>query len=262
MNSRLDLGEVMTELPAYAWAVVFLGVVGLPAATLAVLARGARSAGSDGGARTTARTVAWVGGVAWAGWVAGTAALAAAGFYRQRPDGINLWLAGTLVVALAALLLGARIPVVTRILADPDTPARLILPQTFRVAGGVFLIALALDELPAVFAVPAGVGDILVGLAAPLVAWRVSRGATRAGVAFNVLGLLDLVVAVTLGFLAGLGPTNLLDVTPSTQAVTALPLVLVPAVAVPVAAALHVVSLRGLRRLSPDHRPRTAVRSG
>lgn len=206
----------MDDLPAHAWAVVFLGVVGLPAATLVVLARGVRSAGLDGGARATARAVASVGAVAWAGWIAGTAALAAAGAYRPSADG-SPWLAATLVVALTALLLGARIPVVARILAAPGMPARLVLPQAFRVVGGVFLIALAVGGLPAVFAVPAGVGDILVGLAAPLVAWRLSRGGTRAGVVFNVLGLADLATAIALGFLAAAGPANLLAVTPSTR---------------------------------------------
>jgi hypothetical protein len=61
---------------------------------------------------------------------------------------------------------------------------------------------------------------------------------------FNILGLVDLVVAVGVGYLAGLGPVRILDVTPSTQAITLLPLALIPLTAVPLAAALHVVSLR------------------
>jgi hypothetical protein len=65
--------------------------------------------------------------------------------------------------------------------------------------------------------------------------------------AFHLLGLLDLVVAVGIGFLAGLGPHPLIDVTPSTEAVTRLPLVLIPVALVPLAAALHIQALRRLR---------------
>jgi hypothetical protein len=112
--------------------------------------------------------------------------------------------------------------------------------------GGVFLIAWGLGELPAVFAVPAGLGDIAVGVSAPIVAWRLSRGRRAGAVWFNVLGIVDLAVAVSIGFLAGLGPTALLHVTPSTEAVTTLPLALIPTTAVPLAIGLHLVSLRGL----------------
>jgi hypothetical protein len=80
------------------------------------------------------------------------------------------------------------------------------------------------------------------------VAWRLYRGGDRLGaVWFNMLGLVDLVVAVGIGFLAASGPANLLSVTPSTEAIAMLPLVLIPTTAVPLAAALHVVSLRRLR---------------
>ncbi len=117
------------------------------------------------------------------------------------------------VTALATLLLTTRIPMVSRILADPATPARLAWPHTLRVVGGVFLIVLALGKLPAVFAVPAGLGDIAIGAAAPFVAWRLARGTNRAGavmsaVGFNIMGIVDLAVAVSIGFLAGLGPTG------------------------------------------------------
>jgi hypothetical protein len=64
---------------------------------------------------------------------------------------------------------------------------------------------------------------------------------------FNLLGLLDLVIVLGIGFLAGLGPYHPIDVTPSTEQLTLLPLALVPTVAVPVAMTLHIVSLTQLR---------------
>ncbi|MDD5579017.1 MAG: hypothetical protein PHY16_07015 [Methylobacter sp.] len=42
--------------------------------------------------------------------------------------------------------------------------------QVYRVVGGIFLILYATDRLPALFAWPAGFGDVLVGTLAPLVA--------------------------------------------------------------------------------------------
>ena len=233
------MGDAVTELAGYVWAIVWIGVVGLPAATLVALARGARAVRLNTG--TTAAIVA-TGGVVWAGWLIGSYALALAGVYRF--DGASPWIAVTMLVVLAAVLLATRIPVVARILADTGTPARLAVPQTVRVVGGVFLIVAALGELPAIFAVPAGIGDIAIGVAAPYVAWRLSHHTGRGGaLRFNVLGIVDLAVAVAIGFLAAPGPANLLPVTPSTEAVTMLPLVLIPTTVVPLAAALHLVSL-------------------
>ena len=139
------------------------------------------------------------------------------------------------------------IPGVRAAIGAPGGLARLTWPQTLRVVGAAFIVAMALGTLPAVFALPAGLGDIAVGIAAPFVAARLRRGDRTGARWFNLLGLIDLVVAVSFGFLAGLGPSQVFDVTPSTAEV-ALPLVLIPTTAVPLAMALHVVSLVRLRR--------------
>jgi hypothetical protein len=139
---------------------------------------------------------------------------------------------------------------VSRILADPGTAARLALPQMFRGVGGTFLLVLALGQLPAAFALPAGLGDLAVGIAAPFVARRLRRGvAGRGALWFNVMGIADLVIAVATGFLTGEGPTQLLPAWPtsSSAAIALLPLALIPTTAVPLAVALHLVSLRKLR---------------
>jgi hypothetical protein len=69
-----------------------------------------------------------------------------------------------------------------------------------------------------------------------------------------VLGILDLVVALSIGFLAGLGPYRPLDVTPSTEPLALLPLALVPTVAVPLTIALHIMSLRRLHTAARTRR--------
>jgi hypothetical protein len=235
----------MLDLPGYVWALVFAGVLGIPALTCVMLYRGAVAAGLG---RRHAVAVASTAGALWAAWVAVTGLLGAADVYRQRPVASMPWIAIATVGALVAALLATRIPVVARILAAPGTAARLVVPQTLRVVGAVFLVVLALGQLPAVFALPAGLGDVAVGVAAPFVAYRLSQGRGQAGaVWFNVMGVADLVVAVSIAVLAGLGPLRVLDTDPSTLAVTLLPLVLIPTAAIPLAVALHVLSLRRLR---------------
>ena len=53
--------------------------------------------------------------------------------------------------------------------------------------------------------------------------------------------------AQALGFLGGLGAHPMLAMTPTTHAVTLLPLALIPTTAVPLATALHIVSPTRLR---------------
>ena len=227
----------MYDLPIYVWALVLAGVIGIPASTCAVLYRGAVAAGVGRRAATavTATTAAVLGG-----WLVVSGLLARAGVYRQDPAWLLVAFAGFLI----ALLLATRIPLVSRILADPGTPARLALPHTLRVVGVLFLIVMAQGHLPAAFALPAGLGDIAIGVTAPFVARQLARGTGRAGaVRFNVLGILDLVVAASIGFLL----FGLVEVTPSTAPLRLLPLALIPATPVPLALALHIVSLRQLR---------------
>ena len=231
----------MYDLPSYVWALVLAGVIGIPAATCAMLHRGAVAAGVG---RRAATVVAATAAAGLGGWVVVSGLLAGAGVYRQEPGEAVPWLPVAVSGTLISLLLATRIPLVTRVLADPGTLARLTLPHSLRVVGVVFLIVMAQGHLPAAFALPAGLGDIAIGVAAPFVARRLARGTGRAGaVRFNVLGILDLIVAGIMGFLL----VGLVEVTPSTAPLTLLPLALILTVPVPLAVALHIVSLRRLR---------------
>src|SRR5262249_11468033 len=112
-------------------------------------------------------------------------------------------------------------------------------PQTFRILGPMFLVVMALGALPALFAVPAALGDTATGAAALFVARRLARGnGRREAIWFNAFGLADLVVAVILAALARflLGYSSI-------ESLRLLPLALVPTAVVPLDIALHVVSL-------------------
>jgi hypothetical protein len=108
-----------------------------------------------------------------------------------------------------------------------------------------------------VFALPAGLGDTLVGILALPVAGMVARN-RWAGVAWNVLGVLDLTDAVLLGVLTTPGALQLI-VPDRATAIGAYPLVLIPAFAVPLSVLLHAVSLRQLWRLA--HRTGSTARA-
>src|SRR5215207_1526245 len=245
---RLSRGKEPSvyELPGYVWALVLAGAIGIPAATCAVLYRGAIVAGVGHRAATVvaATTAAGLGG-----WLVLSGLLAGAGVYSQDPGEGVPWLLVAFAATLIALLLATRIALVSRILADPGMPARLALPHTLRVVGVLFLIVMAQGHLPAVFALPAGLGDIAIGVAAPFVARRLARGTGHTGaVRFNVLGILDLVVAGVIGFL----------LLASTAPLTLLPLALIPTAAVPLAVALHIVSLLRLRTVVKSKENRSA----
>jgi hypothetical protein len=92
-------------------------------------------------------------------------------------------------------------PALRRVLDAASLPA-MIGVQFYRTIGLLFIILLGWGQLPAHFALPAGWGDIAIGVAAPLVALALARGvpgAVTLAVAWNVVGLLDLIVAVGMG---------------------------------------------------------------
>jgi hypothetical protein len=221
------------DLPIFVWITILFATILMPLTVAVALHRGAvRALGPRGAIGIGVATALLLGG-----WLVASGLLARSGAYDSA--GPLPWSAVAASGTLIALLLAARIPVVASVLAAPGTPARLALPQTFRVLGGIFVVVMAIGHLPALFAVPAGLGDMATGLAAPFIALRLARGNGRGGaVGFNLLGLADLVVAVSMASIA-----RYVGVAPSTEQLRLLPLVLVPTTAVPLAVVLHVVSL-------------------
>ena len=127
--------------------------------------------------------------------------------------------------------------------------------QHWRVVGFAFLLLYAFDVLPALFAFAAGVGDVLIGLAAPRVVARLAQDASFARsarfVTYHALGLLDFAVAVAAASLAS-GAFPALVSGPVTAApMEVWPLVLFPSFIVPIFIILHLVvflQVRALRR--------------
>lgn len=125
--------------------------------------------------------------------------------------------------------------------------------QAWRFAGLGFLALYTYGVLPARFAWPAGLGDMAIGLTAP---WLVLAlicvpgfAASRLFVVWNLLGVLDLVVAVgTGGIVSALATGVAGEIT--TAPMAQLPLVLIPAFLVPFFVMLHLTAFFQARRLA------------
>ncbi|MCI0401363.1 MAG: hypothetical protein L0Z68_08710 [Gammaproteobacteria bacterium] len=125
--------------------------------------------------------------------------------------------------------------------------------QAWRFAGLGFLALYTHGVLPGLFAWPAGLGDIAIGATAPWLVLalirRPSFAASPLFMVWNLLGVLDLVVAVSLGALgSGLVPGLTGEVT--TAPMAQLPLVLVPGYLVPSFIMLHLVALFQARKVA------------
>jgi hypothetical protein len=163
-----------------------------------------------------------------------------------------------LLIALPLLIRSKRLAAVL----DSVSPAWLIGFQVYRVLGYVFLVRWAAGELPGTFALPAGIGDVLVGALALPVAFYLQSGAIggrAAAYAWNLLGILDLLIAVTIGALTA---TGRLPVDVPNAAASSFPLVMIPAFAVPLSLILHGVSLWQLMRGTRAAVPALSARPG
>jgi hypothetical protein len=124
--------------------------------------------------------------------------------------------------------------------------------QAWRWAGLGFLSLYAYKVLPAVFALPAGLGDMAIGATAPWMILALSRqpgfAASGAFIRWNVLGILDLLLAISIGtvstFLATGAPGEI-----TTAPMTTLPLLLIPSFLVPLFLMLHTAALMQSRQL-------------
>lgn len=184
------------------------------------------------------------------GWFAVTTVLSLGGVYVAVADRIPTIQYGILLPILIGGVLMARSPAVGRVLEI--VPLQWLTGvQLYRALGGIFLVLYGAGQLPGLFAWPAGLGDVLVGVLAPVVAIAYARGPRENRdlvAAWNIFGLLDLVVAVGCGFATAPSPVQLAAFDHPNELISAFPLVLIPTFLVPVSVLLHLVSLAKLRR--------------
>ena len=154
------------------------------------------------------------------------------------------------IVGTPLLLLSKRMGQVL----DAMPASWLVALQLYRIFGGWALAAWLRGALPGLFALPAGMGDVLTGLFAVPAAIAVATGTPqgrRAAIIWNIFGLADFAVALTLGIITAPGRLQLIVPTVLNSAGAGIyPDVLTPAFVVPSSILLHALSLRQLRRRS------------
>lgn len=123
-------------------------------------------------------------------------------------------------------------------------PRLLTSAQAWRIIGFTFVLLEARGVLPAVFAWPAGYGDMAIGATAGFVAWKLADPAHRNSfILWQLLGILDLINAVGVGTTAFLiSPQG-----PPMVPMTVLPLSLIPTFLVPLFFIFHVISIAQAR---------------
>lgn len=194
-------------------------------------------------------------------WFLVAVAASALGVFRGNINGFG---AAVGVAALAPILIffvwfasSSRL----RAFALSLSPRALTFAQSWRVLGFVFVLLEAHRLLPGVFALPAGYGDMTIGMTATLAAWKLARPERRARfMLWQALGIADLVVAVGTGVTAPLVDPQAVSMAPMTM----LPLSLVPVFFVPLLLMLHVICIAQARswQRQPDGSRVVAVAAG
>jgi hypothetical protein len=209
-----------------------IGIISLTALAVVLVAMLVPDSGKHGPGRTRIA-------VGLSAWFILAAALGLAGAFASPalPVGVAVGIAvfGP-VLALAGI--------VARTQAHGIPLTTLVAVHIGRIMGGVFLVLYAVGRLPYTFAHSAGWGDVATGvLAIPLV-WAIRHrvaGWRWFTAAWNVLGLADLLAAVTLAVGSAPGsPLRFIYEPPGSGAIVTFPWVLVPAFFVPLYMLTHV----------------------
>ncbi|HEX7914977.1 hypothetical protein [Rudaea sp.] len=183
-------------------------------------------------------------------WLGIVLILGASGAYLGAPGQPPLPVFAGAVVPLLVFAIALRLlPAFREFLLALDL--RLIVGiQAWRWAGFGFVALYANHVLPGLFAWPAGLGDMAIGVVAPWWIVALSKNPDVAASSrfrlWNALGILDFVVAFTTATICAMTITT--DTPPTIAPMGQLPLVLIPAFMVPLFVMLHVVALLQAKR--------------
>jgi hypothetical protein len=179
-------------------------------------------------------------------WLAIVWSAAIGGFFK--PGGtipvLPIAALGPVIVGAPILLYSKRVGEILD--AMPDS--WIIALQVFRVLGSAFLVGWVYHVVPGIFALPAGIGDVLTGLFAVPVAIALASGtrqSRQAAIAWNVFGLADFAIALSIGFAIAF---HVIETGFASATGGLYPTVMIPAFGVPNGILLHVLSLRQLVR--------------
>jgi len=178
-------------------------------------------------------------------WFAAVLTLAAAGAFLGAPGRPPLPVFAGAVTPLILFAVALRTSPSFRDFAMALDVRMIVAIQAWRYAGFGFLALYASHVLPGLFALPAGLGDMAIGIAAPW--WIIALARNPDAIAsarfrwWNALGILDFVIAFTTATICAMTITD--PAAASIAPMGQLPLVLIPDFMVPLFAMLHIVAL-------------------
>jgi hypothetical protein len=186
-----------------------------------------------------------------AAWLLLICLLAANGIFMAAQGSPPLALLIAVLAPVAAFVIAFRYVRPFRAFVLAVDPRLMLGMQAWRFAGFAFLALQTHRILPGYFALPAGLGDMAIGLTAPWLIVALSRrpefASSRTYIVWNLLGMLDLIVAIGMGAIGSFLMVTTNE-TVTTAAMAQLPLVLIPAYLVPLFFMLHLTALFQARR--------------
>lgn len=218
------------------------------------------------GSRPIPQRIAWISIIGLSAWAGAAIFLGSRNMFRIHED----------VVLPPPIAAAAMLPILIGFLAfqywEPFRRLIFRLPQhwlialqVYRITGGVFLVIYGLDLVPGVFALTSGWGDLITGLLAIPVAYfcyKQTPWAKKTAVAWNYLGLVELIILIPFGLLSSPSPIQTLALEQPNLVTSTWPSVLAPTFHVPLGILLHIFSLAMLRGESPERVPATPRKIG
>ena len=169
-------------------------------------------------------------------------ALTASGLhlFRNAPNTPPLLFGLAVAIPLVLFIVGFAASAGFRQFTMNLNPRVLTWVQSWRLVGFAFLVLATYGILPGMFALPAGWGDIAIGATAIFAGLKLATpDHRRSFIAWQLLGMADLVNALAMGTLANfIDPHGI-----STGAMTVLPLSLIPTFAVPLLMMFHIICI-------------------
>ena len=177
-------------------------------------------------------------------WAALALVAGLAGFFSGHgapPTHLGLFIGIPIFVLTASYAVSPRF----RAMAHRIPLSYIVRAHLWRFVGIGFVIGYFRGQLPAQFALPAGIGDIIVAALVIPLAGALSRSAPVRGafIAWNLFGLLDLIAALVLGVLYSQGAFGILRADVSTEPMTTGAVGMIPGFFVPLFILLHILAL-------------------
>lgn len=176
-------------------------------------------------------------------WFVAILGFSLTGGFRMPLDSLPWPTVAGIALPLSLFLLAfVTLPAVRRIALALDMRI-LVLLHTWRTIGLGFVFLWYHDKLPALFALPAGLGDALTAWVALVLGVALYRGPLpkRWVLAWNSFGLADFVIALSAGIASRTLAFSDLSGGITTQPMLDFPLVLIPGFLVPVYVITHVI---------------------